>query len=348
MIDLRSDTLTQPDLPMLETILTAPVGDDGRIDENGRGEDPTVNKPEDLAASLTGKEAGLLCCSGSMTNLTALLTWCRPGDRVLVNNLQHLDKSEKTAFSPRFGQLQRATYPLDEDFQPDLNVIEDQLKKGGISLLCLENTHNFSGGTCITEESLKQIYTLAQQYHVPVHTDGVRIFNAALHLKTTVARLCQYTDSVDFSLSKSLAAPIGSLLCGTNAFIREARDTRKMIGGGMRQAGIIAAPGIYALEHNRDRLQEDHDHCALCASLLQDLNAIVSPNPKAVQTNILLLDVTPTGLSNHEFCRKAKEQGLLINPILDKFVRMIFYKGITTEDVRAAAQILHTMDKKYR
>lgn len=196
MIDLRSDTLTIPDRSMLETILTAPLGDDGRLDAEGRGEDPTVNKLEDMSAALVGKQAGLLCTSGTMGNQAAVLTWCRPGDTVLVNDLQHLDRSEKTAFDPRFGQMKKAVYHLDENFQPATEEIEDQFRTGSIKLLCLENTHNYTGGTCITEASLKKIYDLAQKYYIPVHMDGARLFNAALYLKVprqpalSVRRFC--------------------------------------------------------------------------------------------------------------------------------------------------------------
>lgn len=344
MIDLRSDTLTIPDRPMLETILTTPLGDDGRLDANGRGEDPTVNKLEDMSAALVGKEAGLLCTSGTMGNQAAVLTWCRPGDIVLVNDLQHLDRSEKTAFDPRFGQMKKAVYHLDKAFQPDTEEIEAQFKTGSIKLLCLENTHNYTGGTCITEDSLKKIHELAQKYHIPVHMDGARLFNAALYLKVPVSQLCQYVDSVQFCFSKGLGAPVGSVLCGTKEFIKDTKETRKLMGGAMRQAGIIAAPAIYALEHNIPRLQEDHDNCAACAAQLQNLKKVIVQ--KDVQTNILMLDVAQTGITPQEFCARAKAKGLWIRPIINTSVRLVFYKGITRQDALGAAAIIRELDAK--
>ena len=344
MIDLRSDTLTKPDRLMLETILNAPLGDDGRLDSEGRGEDPTINTLEDMSAELVGKEAGLLCPSGTMGNQAALLTWCRPGDLVLISDLQHLDRSEKTAFDPRFGQLQKTTYPMDETCQPDLAVIEEKLKAGNVMLLCLENTHNYTGGTCITVERMKAIHDLAQKYNVPVHMDGARLFNAALYLKTTAKELCQYVDSVQFCFSKGLAAPVGSVLCGTKAFIKKAKDTRKLLGGAMRQAGIIAAPAIYALQHNIARLQEDHDNCALCASLLKGLKKVkVQQN---VQTNILMLDMVDAGITPQEFCDRAKAKGLWIRPIINTSVRLVFYKGINRKDAEGAAAIIREIDSE--
>ena len=157
MIDLRSDTLTLPDEAMLKTVLTAKLGDDGRLDAEGRGEDATVNRLEDLAAEMTGKEAGLLCASGSMGNQAAVLTWCRPGDVVLINERQHLDRSEKTAFDPRFGQLKKATYRHDATEQPDLASMEEALKNNPVKLLYVENSHNYSGGMCITLERMAAI-----------------------------------------------------------------------------------------------------------------------------------------------------------------------------------------------
>lgn len=342
MIDLRSDTLTLPTSEMLKTILTAQLGDDGRLDDNGRGEDKTVNQLEDTAAALIHKEAGLLCVSGTMGNQVALLTWCRPGDTALINDLQHLDKSEKTAFDPRFGQLKKETYSLDTQFQPDLREIEEKLKKDNISLLCLENTHNYTGGTCITPDSLKAIHDIAQQYQVPVHMDGARLFNAAVYLKVPAWKLCQYVDSVQFCFSKGLGAPIGSVLCGTKDFIKKAKDTRKLMGGAMRQAGIIAAPALYALEHNIDCLREDQDNCCYCASLLTNLKKVKVQ--EHVETNILMLDLKDSGISPKEFCTRAKDKGLFIRPILDTFVRLVFYRGITRKDAFDAASIIRELD----
>jgi len=342
MIDLRSDTLTLPDQPMLETILTAPLGDDGRLDAAGRGEDRTINQLEDTAAKLVGKEAGLFCCSGTMGNQTALLTYCRPGDVVLVDEIQHLYKSEKTAFDERFGRLQARFYKFDANCMPDLQDVETKLAAGRVKLLCVENTHNFTGGTCTDLKRLAALRNLADKYKIPVHMDGARLFNAAAFLKVPASEICQYVDSVMFCVSKGLAAPIGSLLCGPKAFIKEAKDTRKLLGGAMRQGGVAAAPALYALQHNIERLKEDNANSCFCASLLQDLKKIkVQAN---VQTNILMLDLRQAGIEPAEFCARAKVAGLWIRPVLKGFVRLVFYKGITKADAAQAASIIQQLD----
>lgn len=344
MIDLRSDTLTRPDEPMLRTILTAQLGDDGRLNSDGRGEDLTVNELEDIAARMSGKEAGLFCVSGTMGNNAALLTWCRPGDMILIDELQHLDRSEKTAFDSRFGQLRKVTYHSDASLMPDIVDMETKLKNNPIKLICIENTHNYTGGICIDRTRMAEIRTLADRYGVPVHMDGARVFNAAAYLNTTVKELAGYVDSLMFCVSKGLGAPVGSLLCGTKNFIVEAKETRKLLGGGMRQAGVIAAPAIYALEHNVERLKEDNENAQFCASLLKGMrNVKVQQN---VQTNILMLDLDNAGITPKEFCDKVKEKGLLIRPIIGNFVRLVFYKGITRDNVEHAAAIIRDIDDK--
>jgi len=340
-IDLRSDTLTTPDKEMLETIMTAELGDDGRLDAQGRGEDRTVNKLEDMSAQLVGKEAALFCCSGTMGNQAALFTYCKPGDIVLVDHIQHLYGSEKTAFDSRFGQMQALFYKFDISSMPDLGDLEDKLKNNDVKLLCLENTHNFTGGTCTNLERLAEIRDLADKYQVPIHMDGARLFNAAAYLQVSAKEICSYVDSVMFCVSKGLGAPIGSLLCGNTEFIIAAKNNRKLLGGALRQAGIAAAPAIYALEHNIERLSEDNKNAVLCASLLQDINKIkVQSN---VQTNILMLDLEEAGISPEEFCARAKNAGLLIRPILKNSVRLVFYKGITEEDAKESANIIRKL-----
>lgn len=346
MIDLRSDTLSMPDKAMLETIMSAPLGDDGRLDENGRGEDPTINRLEDMAAKITGKEEGLLCCSGTMGNQVALMTWCQPGERVLLDELQHLYYSEKTEFTEQFSHLRTVFYHLDDSFMPDIANMEEHLKSQDIKLICVENTHNFTGGTCIDAKRLSQIYELAHMYHVPVHMDGARLFNAADYLKTTAKELCQYVDSVQFCLSKGLGAPVGSVLCGTKEFIRRAKASRKLMGGALRQGGIIAAPGIYALKHNIQRLHEDNEHARICALHMTGLKRIKVQ--KEVQTNIVMLDVTDAGMTPQEFCQKAKEKGLWIRPVLTHDVRLVFYKGITETDAVKAARIICELDQEIK
>jgi len=275
MIDLRSDTLTMPTKEMLESILSARLGDDGRTDASGRGEDQTINELEDLAALMTGKQESVLFCSGTAGNTSAIMAHCRPNDKVLVDRLQHIYKSEKVVFDKNVGQLEPIFYELDKNCMPCLESIEKLLLSNDIKMLCIENTHNFSGGVCISLERLEKLYKLAKKHNVHVHMDGARLFNAATYLKVEVSEICKYTDSVMFCISKGLGAPVGSLLCGTHEFMKEVRKERKLLGGAMRQAGIIAAPGMYALKHNIARLQEDHSNAEYVANEIKNLDKVI-------------------------------------------------------------------------
>lgn len=342
MIDLRSDTLTLPDAAMLNTILSAKLGDDGRADQYGRGEDFTVNALEDLAAGLTGKEASLLFPSGTAANTAAVFAYCQPGDKVLVDETQHIYRSEKVVFEKSIGQLIPVIYRLNARNTPDIDNLTALLQQNDIRLLCLENTHNSAGGTCITLAELKKIHQAAKEFNVPVHMDGARLFNAVVSLGITAKEICQYTDSVMFCLSKGLGAPVGSLLCGSKAFVQKARAKRKLLGGNMRQAGILAAPGIYALQNNIARLQADHDNASYVAGQLRGLNkATVQAD---VQSNIVMLDIDKTGLNAEGYCALAKTKGLWINPALGSTVRLVFYNGITREAAAQAVKIIRDMD----
>ncbi len=344
MVDLRSDTISMPTREMLETILTAGLGDDGRTDAEGRGEDQAVNRLEDMAAEITGKETAVLFPSGTQGNTAAVMAYCKPGDRVMGDVMQHIYLSEKVLFDPAIGQMEPVPYKLDAADLPDVEDMERILKEGNISLVCVENTHNFTGGTCVPLERMKAIYELAHSYGVPVHMDGARMFNAVIGLGTTAKELCQYVDSVMFCISKGLGAPVGSLVCGNKEFILKVRDKRKLLGGSMRQAGVIAAPGIYALEHNIERLQEDHENAAFAAEHLQGLE-----NTKIVGTvdsNIIVLDVNSLGVTPKEYCKMAEEKGLLIKPVLSDKVRLVFYMDIDRAKTEEAVRIIRELDKK--
>ena len=343
-VDLRSDTISMPDQAMLESILGAKLGDDGRADSRGRGEDETANQLEDMAARLLGKEEGVLFPSGTMGNTAAILSFCQPGGRVLVDEMQHIYLSEKTVFDPSLGQLIPVTYRLDEDFLPDPEDMRRILKQEKISLICVENTHNFSGGTCIPQKRLSQIRALADEYRIPVHMDGARIFNAAAALGVSAKSVASQADTVMFCLSKGRGAPIGSLVCGTHEACGKIRKKRKLLGGAMRQAGVIAAPGIYALEHNRERLMEDHENTAFAAGRLLGLkHTKIWGN---TSTNMIVLDVSGLGLSPEDYCKEAAARGLLIKPILQGKVRLVFYKDISREDTQKAVDIIHQMDEE--
>lgn len=342
MVDLRSDTLSMPDKEMLETILTAKLGDDGRTDARGRGEDQAVNELEDLAAELTGKEMGVLFPSGTQGNTAAVMAYCRPGQKVMVDEQQHLYISEKVLFEPSVGQLQAVPYKLDESEQPDLDDMRRLLETNDIALICVENTHNFTGGSCVSLERMKAIQDLAGSFGVPVHMDGARMFNAAIALGVEPKEICQYVDSVMFCLSKGLGAPIGSLVCCSEEFSRKVRDKRKLLGGAMRQAGVFAAPGIYALKHNVERLAEDHRNAAWAAEQLKGLRHTKLCG--SVTTNIIVLDANDLGITAAEYCERAAERGLLIKTVLKDKVRLVFYKGITLEDTRKAVEIIKELD----
>ena len=342
MVDLRSDTISMPTRAMLETILEAKLGDDGRTDSRGRGEDLAVNELEDLAAEMTGKEAAVVFPSGTQGNTSAILAYCRPGQKVMVDEMQHIYLSEKVVFDPSIGQLEPVTYKLDQDNLPDLDDMRRILESQEIALLCIENTHNFSGGTCVPLERMKAIRELAQEFGVPVHMDGARMFNAVVALGVEAREMCRYVDSVMFCISKGLGAPIGSLVCCSEEFSRKVRDKRKLLGGAMRQAGVIAAPGTYALKHNIERLAEDNANAAYAAEQLKDLK-----NTKVygkVMSNIIVLDANGLGLTPGEYCSRAAEKGLLIKPVLKDKVRLVFYKDISREDTETAVSIIRELD----
>lgn len=282
VIDLRSDTVTQPTPEMRQAMAAAEVGDDVY------GEDPTVNRLQDLAAAATGKEAALFVPSGAMGNLAALLTHCQRGDEAILGNLSHPYIYE-TAGMAALGGIQPHTLPNQPDGSLDLEDIRQAIRADDVHfpttrLIALENTHNRCNGATLSAAYTAEVGQLARQHGLLLHIDGARIFNAATALGTTVAELVAPADSVTFCLSKALCAPVGSLLCGSADFIRRARRIRKQLGGGMRQAGILAAAGILALQVMSQRLGEDHARAARLAAGLAELPGLQVQPP---QTNIV-------------------------------------------------------------
>ncbi|WP_303296525.1 threonine aldolase family protein [Pyramidobacter piscolens] len=342
IIDLRSDTLTLPTTDMLQTILTSQFGDSGRWDAERRGEDPTVNKLEDMAAKMMGKEAAAFCNSGTMGNNAALLTHCRPGDLVLVDEQQHLYRTEKGAFSPRFGQLKALTYRADKDGNPDVNDISELLRNNSVKLVCVENTHNNRGGLCLPISSMQAVYEAAHRHNAQVHLDGARIFNAAAALQIDTKELAQYADSVMFCVSKGLGAPVGSLVCGTYKFIYELRETRRFLGGDMRQSGILAAPAIYALQSNITRLRKDNKHASTLTSHLHNLRNIHCP--EHADSNIIMLTV-PTGRAE-ELQRRLREHRIIGGIVDDTRVRLVFHQEISDTETQQIIAELTLVDKE--
>lgn len=333
MVDLRSDTLTMPDKDMRNAAMVAEVGDDGRVDATGRGEDPSVNRLEDMAAALTGKEAALFFPSGTMANLAGVLTHCRRGDTVAVEKDLHLVCSEQAAFMDRFGGLIPSWYNRDGNDMPELASFAGACSARNVRLACLENTHNAAGGACVSLERMRELAAAARERNVPVHLDGARIFNAALALGVEAVDLASCADSVQFCLSKGLGAPVGSLLCGTRDFVAEARETRKLLGGGMRQAGMVAAPGMRALQVGIKRLHEDHENAQ---ALGEGLSGFPGIRLMPVQTNIVMLDVSRSGKTALWFEERLAGYGVLGKAMGDARLRFTTYRGVTRGDVDKA------------
>lgn len=340
MIDLRSDTLTQPTVEMRKAMHDAEVGDAGRTDSSGRGEDPTVNRLEDIAAGLMGKEAAMFLPSGTMGNLIALMTYCSIGQRVGVEKKLHVYHNEKGIFKDRPGGLIPEFFETDHKSIPNLNSIKALLEEKKIDLLCLENTHNFEGGTCLSKDQINAICSLAKKNGVAVHLDGARINNASVYLNTSVDELVAPADSVMFCLSKGLGAPVGSMLCGTHDFVVEAKKIRKVIGGTMRQAGVLAAAGIVAIQRERDRLMEDHENARLLAERIEH-NLRINLKKEDVQTNIVKIDVSPSGYDAASFLMGLEKRGIKANAISEKHIRMVTYREIRREDIMEASNIMN-------
>ncbi|MEX0942477.1 MAG: low-specificity L-threonine aldolase [Pseudomonadales bacterium] len=282
MIDLRSDTVTRPGPAMMAAMLAAPTGDDVY------GEDPSVNELESLAAGMTGKEAGLLVSSGTQGNLIALLTHCQRGDEYIAGQDAHTYRYEAGG-GAALGGIQPQPLPFNARGELDLDLVRRTIKPDNIHfamtrLVCLENTQ---AGKPLSMDYLSDYVALMAAFGLRRHLDGARLFNAAVALDVPGKRICDHFDSITFCLSKGLGCPVGSVLVADQTFIERARRWRKMLGGGMRQAGILAAAGVYALSHNIERLKEDHDHANRLGSGLAELGIGLA---EPVATNMVLLD----------------------------------------------------------
>ena len=330
-IDLRSDTVTQPSPAMRAAMRTAAVGDDVYQD------DPTVLALEERAAALLGKEAALFVVSGTMANLVAVLSHCRRGDEVIVGDEAHILHYEVGGASAIGGVLLR-TVANDRRGNLAADAVADAIRPLDIHfpptrLLCLENTHNRCGGTALAPAELAPVVEVARAHGLLIHLDGARIFNAAVALGRPAAELAREADSVMFCLSKGLAAPVGSLLCGSRDFIERARRNRKMVGGGMRQVGVLAAAGLVALDTMVERLAEDHTHARYLAEQLVMLPG-VQIDPAAVDTNIVVFDLRDT--TTDEFLPALAEAGVLATAFGPRRVRLVLHYGIERADIDEA------------
>lgn len=339
MIDLRSDTGTVPTEKMWEAMYHANVGDGGRVDLTNRGEDPTVYELEKLAAEVTGKEEAIYIATGTLANHTALLAATDRGDKVLVEKTAHIYINEKIDFMSKFSGLVPIFYHLNKDYQIDPEEIKYLLSDNDIKVLCIENTHNHSGGTCLSPECTHTICDIAHEKGVHVHLDGARIFNSAVAQGIDVKELTAPVDSLMFCISKGLSAPVGSLLVGNCEFIKKARAVGKILGTPMRQAGIIAAAGIVAIKENIPRLKKDHENSALLGMMLSEIPNVIM-DPKADQTNFVYINVTPTGLNAQQVTDALRERGLLVAKMADESIRLAVCRSTTREDVEKAAEIV--------
>ncbi|WP_400163478.1 low-specificity L-threonine aldolase [Brevibacillus sp. TJ4] len=333
IIDLRSDTVTKPTDEMIRAMAEAEVGDDVYR------EDPTVNRLEELAAEYLGKEAALFVTSGTQGNQVAVLTHCVNGDEVILEAESHLFYYEAGAMAALAG-VQTRTIPgvrgamRGEDVENAIRGVNIHFPR--TKLICLENTHNRAGGAVLTPQQMKEVHDVGQRHGVPVHLDGARLFNAAVALGVDVRELTRYTDSVQVCLSKGLSAPVGCVLAGERGFIEEARWWRKKLGGGMRQAGYLAAPGIIALTEMTARLAEDHERAKLLAEGLRQRSIEVEP----VDTNIVLANTRALGLTALDFIQRLNEKGVLAGDF-DKYVtRFTTHRHIEDADISKTLEIV--------
>ena len=339
MIDLRSDTVTKPTPAMRRAMTEAEVGDDVYL------EDPTVNLLQKRAAEIFEKEAALFVPTGSMGNQIAVKLHTKAGDEIVIEERGHIFNYEMGASSVVAGVLIRPVKSADGSGILTWAEIESALHINQpyyacpTGLICLENSHNLAGGTVLTKDRTDEICEKAHALDLPVHLDGARIFNASVALNESVAELSKHCDSVQFSLSKGLGAPVGSMVLGKKDFIAEARVWRKRLGGGMRQVGVLAAAGLIALEETPKILHIDHENARLLAEGVANLKG-VSIDAEKVATNIVIFDVSQTGKTSLNIVAELKGQGILAIPF-ENSIRMVTHYDVSREDIEIILKILH-------
>lgn len=340
MIDLRSDTITLPTEEMREAMAKAELGDDSR---DG---DPTVRRLEEAAAAITGKQAALFVASGTMSNLVALLAHTGRGGEVLLDPESHIMRSELGGIASLAGLFYR-TIPSVRG-APDLGEMQELLNERLVAnrlatgLVSVETTHNSAGGAILPLDYLARLRTLTGEKGIPLHIDGARIFNAAVALGVPVARIAGLCDSTGFCVSKGLSAPFGSVLCGSSAFIDRARAYRRMVGGALRQAGIMAAAGLVALERMVDRLAEDHRRAKAIAEGLHAIDPRLT-DPRLVETNIIMLEIGHTGADAKTWIAALEKQGLRAGAWSRKSLRLVTQRHIDDAAVERTVAIIRTV-----
>ena len=329
-IDLRSDTVTLPSQEIRDAIFNAKLGDDVFQ------EDPNVNLLESEAALIAGKEAALLVPSGTMGNLISFLVHCQRGTEAILGNKSHTFIYEAGGISSMGGihshQLQNS-----DDGMIDLDLIKNAIRKDNVhfpvtSLISLENTHNMCYGSPITKDYIDEVATIAKNNNLKLHIDGARIFNATIKLNIELKKLIEHVDSVTFCLSKGLACPIGSVICGTKEFINQARRMRKVLGGGMRQAGIIASAGLIAFKNMDKQISLDHDNAQKLANGIDQINEL-SINCNKVKTNILYFKLKSSSINSEELLNEMNANGVLFFEVAPNKYRLVTHYGITKEDI---------------
>ncbi|MBN1818727.1 MAG: low-specificity L-threonine aldolase [Sedimentisphaerales bacterium] len=329
IVDLRSDTVTLPSPAMRKAMAEAELGDDVF------GEDPTVNRLQERSAERMGTEAALFVPSGTMANLVSVLTHCRRGEEVILGNQAHMFRYEAGSMAA-VGSIHPHTIPNQPDGTLALSDIRSAVRPGDVHfprtrLILLENTHNRCGGAVLSVEYTASVVQLAREKELCIHLDGARIFNAAVSLGVDVKDLMRGIDSVCFCLSKGLAAPVGSVICGSRDFIAEARRNRKVVGGGMRQAGILAAAGLVAMEEMVDRLAEDHANARKLAEGLGNITGLVVEARPA--TNMVYLRLNMQRFPATELVGRMKDRGILFLTVGENRFRLVTHYGITDADI---------------
>ena len=338
MIDLRSDTVTKPSDKMRAAMAVAEVGDDVF------GDDPTVNRLQERSCEVFEKEAALWVPTGCMGNEIAVKVHTRPGQEIVTEERGHILNYELGAAAVISGVTIRAVKSGDgaghltwNEIAPNLHI-DPPYYQATTGLICLENTHNFAGGSVMSAGACADVCEKARDVGLPVHMDGARIFNASVALNESVSDLTRHCDSVMFTLSKGLGAPAGSILLGTKDFISESRIWRKRLGGGMRQIGILAAAGLIALEEGPKRLHEDHANAKALANGLSEINGI-SIDPKKITTNILIFDISATGKTSDEIVAALKDNGILAIGF-GSLIRMVTHLDISFDGINKTVAVL--------
>jgi threonine aldolase len=326
---------------MRRAMADAEVGDDVFI------EDPTINRLQERAAGIFKREAALFVPSGTMGNLTCIIAHTRPGQEVICEEAGHIYNYEMASMSAIGGVLPRVVQAPDGILSWELVVRAIRPKiyyRPQTALVSLENTHNMAGGTVYPTPVADEICDKAHDSGIPVHLDGARIFNAATYLGQDVVQITKKFDSIQFCLSKGLGAPVGSMIVGARDFIERCRSIRKMLGGGMRQAGVLAAAGLVALEKGPKRLQEDHDNARFLARRLAEVPGI-GLDPAKVQTNIVIFDLKKTERSSADFLKALADRGVLAVPVDNERVRMVTHLDLDREDVEKAVGVVREVQR---